>query len=119
MANKIIVVTDAGSGIGRTLSLYLSRKQANVVGVDINQNALLETQQLAGVTDNRFKAFPLDIIDKEKVETLPNKVLKHFGVVDGIINNARIIQHFIPIKDLSYEEINRIFNRLPAKVLMY
>ena len=27
-----------------------------------------------------------------------------------IINNAGIIQHFIPIKDLSYEEINRVFN---------
>ena len=110
VANKIIVVTGAGSGIGRELSLLLLKKQANVFGIDINLNALLETQKIAGASDDRFKAFALDITDKEKVESLPNEVIVHFGAVDGIINNAGIIQHFIPIKDLSYPEINRVFN---------
>jgi short-subunit dehydrogenase len=110
VSNKIIVVTGAGSGIGRALSLNLLRKQAKVVGVDINLNSLLETQKIAGVSDDKFKAFALDITDKEKVESMPNEVITHFGSVDGIINNAGIIQHFIPIKDLTYEEINRVFN---------
>lgn len=110
VSNKIIVVTGAGSGIGRALSLHLLSKQAKVVGVDINLNSLLETQKIASVNDDRFKAFALDITDKEKVEVLPNEVIKHFGAVDGIINNAGIIQHFIRVNDLTYDEINRVFN---------
>jgi short-subunit dehydrogenase len=110
VSNKIIVVTGAGSGIGRELALQLINGRANVAGVDINLDSLLETQKIAGVGDNRFKAFQLNITDKENVEALPNQVIQHFGAVDGIINNAGIIQHFIPVNDLSYQEINRVFN---------
>ena len=43
--NKTIIVTGAGNGIGRELTLQLLRKNAKVVGIDINANALNETQK--------------------------------------------------------------------------
>jgi short-subunit dehydrogenase len=110
VSNKILVLTGAGSGIGRELALQLINGGAKVAGVDINLDSLLETQKIAGVGDDRFKAFQLNITDKEKVEALPNQVIQHFGAVDGIINNAGIIQHFIPVNDLGYDEINKVFN---------
>lgn len=110
VSNKIIVVTGAGSGIGRELTVQLLKKQAKVAGVDINLNALLETQKIANVGQDKLKVFELNITDKEKVEALPNDVISHFGTVDGIINNAGIIQHFIPVNELGYDEINRVFN---------
>jgi short-subunit dehydrogenase len=110
IADKIIVVTGAGSGIGRELTLQLLRKQAKVAGLDINPDALLETRQLAEVGEDRFMVFPLDITDKAKVESFPQVVLAHFGAVDALINNAGIIQPFKPVLDLSIEEINRVFN---------
>jgi short-subunit dehydrogenase len=110
IADKTFVVTGAGSGIGRELTIQLLRKQARVAGVDINPNALLETQQLAGVDEDRLKTFPLDITDRAKVDRFPQEVLAHFGAVDGIINNTAIIQPFKPIQALSLEEINRVFN---------
>lgn len=110
VSNKTIVVTGAGSGIGRELTLQLIKKQANVAGVDIHLDSLTETQKIAGVGEDRFKAFVLDISNKETVEALPNEVIQHFGAVDGIINNAGIIQHFIPVNNLSYDEIYRVFN---------
>jgi len=108
--NKVIVVTGAGSGIGRELSLQLLKKNANVAGVDIHENALAETQQIAGVGDDRFKGFVLDISAKTKADALPNEVITHFGQVDGIINNAGIIQKFIHVNDLAIEDINRVMN---------
>ena len=110
VSNKIIVVTGAGSGIGRELTLQLLKKNANVAGIHIHENALAETQQIAGVGDDRFKSFALDISDKTKVDALPELVIKHFGAVDGIINNAGIIQKFIHVNDLAIEDINRVMN---------
>ncbi|AYQ31819.1 SDR family oxidoreductase [Runella sp. SP2] len=110
LANKIIVVTGAGSGMGREMTLQLLKKNAKVVGVDIHENALVETQKLAGVGDDCFKGFQLDISNKEKVEALPAAVIAHFGSVDGLINNAGIIQKFIPVNELSYEDIQRVMN---------
>lgn len=108
--NKVIVVTGAGNGIGRELCLMLLNKQATVVGVDLNEKALAETQKIAGVGDDRFKGYVLDITDRAKVDALPEEVIKHFGSVDGLINNAGIIQKFIPVNELPMEQINLVMN---------
>lgn len=108
--NKTIIVTGAGSGIGRELSLQLLQKGSNVVGIDINNEALAETQKIANVDDSRFKYFKLDITDNAKVYDILSKAINHFGTIDGIINNAGIIQKFIPINELSIEDINRVMN---------
>lgn len=110
VTNKTIVVTGAGSGIGRELSIQLLNQNANIVGVDIHENALAETQKIAGVGNDRFKGFVLDISDKSKVDALPLEAIKHFGAVDGIINNAGIIQKFIHVNDLNFEDITRVMN---------
>jgi short-subunit dehydrogenase len=109
-ASKTIVVTGAGSGIGRELTLQLLKKQANVAGVDIHADSLEETRNLANAEENRFKAFVLDISDSTKTEALHGEVIRHFGSVDGIINNAGIIQKFISVNDLGFEDIHRVMN---------
>lgn len=108
--NKVIVVTGAGSGIGRELSLHLLAKNAKIVGIDIHETALQETMKIAGVGIDRFMLKVLNITDKPNVDALPAEVIAHFGQVDGIINNAGIIQKFINVNDLSFEDINRVMN---------
>lgn len=79
-----------------------------MAGVDRNERALAETQRLAGVSDDRFNTYALDITDQTAVNQLPAAVIDHFGAVDGLINNAGIIQPFKLVNDLSFEEINRV-----------
>lgn len=108
ISTKTFVVTGAGSGIGRELTIQLLRKGANVAGVDIKEESLSETQRIAGVGEERFNAYKLDITNQTAVEQLPAAVVDHFGAVDGIINNAGIIQPFKPVNELSFDEINRV-----------
>jgi len=108
--DKIIIVTGGGSGMGRELVLHLLSKGANVITIDINRNALQETISLAGNKKHSLKTFVVDITNKGAVEQLLNDAIASFGFVDGIINNAGIIQPFVKVNELNYETIERVMN---------
>src|ERR1700744_1170459 len=108
--NKTIVVTGGGSGMGRELILALLSKNAKVIGLDINQTGLEETVKLAGENGANLSTYVIDITDKSTVEQLAAKIIKEQGIVDGLINNAGIIQPFLRVNDLSYDLIDRVMN---------
>jgi NAD(P)-dependent dehydrogenase (short-subunit alcohol dehydrogenase family) len=110
VANKVVVVTGAGSGIGRELVLCLFSKGARVAGVDLSSQALDETARLAGRYKDQFAGLVASVADKPAVEALPERVLTHFGAVDGLINNAGIIQPFCRLNELDYATIERVLN---------
>ncbi|WP_257457994.1 SDR family NAD(P)-dependent oxidoreductase [Archangium lipolyticum] len=108
--NKVVVVTGGGNGMGRELVLALLSKGASVAAVDINASALEETRQLAGKNQDRLATYITNITDRAAVDALPGQVISRFGAVDGIINNAGVIQPFVRLKDLDYAAIDRVMN---------
>lgn len=108
--NKVIVVTGGGSGIGREMVLLLLAKGASVAAVDINESALRETVELAGDKKSNLSTHIVNIAKKASVEALPDQVIAKHGAVDGVINNAGIIQPFVKLNDLGYEAIERVVN---------
>lgn len=108
--NKVIVVTGGGNGIGRELVLNLLSRGARVAAVDINEVALQETIKLAGDKKDKLSSHLVNITDKETVLALPALVIEKHGAVDGIINNAGIIQPFMRVNDLDYTAIERVMN---------
>lgn len=108
--NKVIVVTGGGNGIGRELVLNLLSRGARVAAVDINESALQETIKLAGDKKDKLSTHVVNITDKAAVESLPEQIISRHGAVDGIINNAGIIQPFVRVYDLDYAAIERVMN---------
>lgn len=108
--NKVIVVTGGGNGIGRELVLHLLAKGARVAAVDINENALQETVKLTGSQNARLSTHVVNITNKAAVAALPEQVIAHHNAVDGIINNAGIIQPFVRVNELEYDAIERVMN---------
>lgn len=110
LKDKIILVTGAGSGIGRELALALLSKGAKVAAVDIHEETLKETKKLAGKEENNISIHIINIADKLAVKALPKEIIDKHGNIDGIINNAGIIQPFVKVADLDYDAIDRVMN---------
>ena len=106
---KVWVVTGAGSGMGRALVLELLARGARVAGVDIRADGLQQTGALADAGD-RLSTHVVDITDRAAVEALPAAVVAAHGAVDAMINNAGIIQPFVPVNELGYDALQRVLD---------
>jgi short-subunit dehydrogenase len=108
--NKVIVITGGGSGMGRELVLNLLSKGARVAAVDMNEVTLRETAELAVDKKEHLSTHVLNITNRDAVEALPGQVISRHGAVDGVINNAGIIQPFVRVNDLDYAAIEKVMN---------
>lgn len=106
---KVVVVTGGGNGIGRQVVLEALRRGARVAAVDIRQESLDETVDLAG-SGEPLATFVADITDREATEALPGRVVERLGPVDVVINVAGIIQPFVKLNDLGHEAIERVID---------
>lgn len=108
--DKVFVVTGGGAGMGRELVLELLRRGAQVATLDVNEENLFETTRLAATYKDKLSTHRIDITDKAAIEGLVDTVKETHGAVDGIINNAGVIQPFIDVNDLGYDKIEQVMD---------
>ena len=107
---KVVLVTGAGNGMGRELTLELIRRGASVAAVDMRADFLDETKALAEKAGGKVATFLVDITDAAAVAALPEQVAKELGEVDVLINNAGIIQPFVKVNELTLEAAAHVMN---------
>ena len=110
LQEKVFIVTGAGSGIGRSLVKRLIQHGAHIAAVDRNHDSLEKLAADLGQTSSRVSIHTLDISSRIEVERLSKTITDIHGSIDGLINNAGIIQPFVTIKDLDYGTIERVMN---------
>lgn len=109
IGGKVWVVTGGASGMGRELVLQLLAGGAKVAAVDIREEGLHETAQLVQAGD-RLSIHLVDITKRDATESVGADVVAAHEVVDGLINNAGIIQPFVDIAELDYGTIQRVLD---------
>jgi all-trans-retinol dehydrogenase (NAD+) len=88
---KNVLITGAATGIGRLMSLMLADEKANLALVDINMKMLAKTQSDCAAKGVKAEAYSCDISERKDIEGLVKNVIKDFGRIDLLINNAGIV----------------------------
>lgn len=88
--NKVVVVTGAGSGIGRQTALAFARRGAHLAIADINRESLDETRALLESMGNGVYTMQVDVSREEQVEEFCRAVYDNCGRCDVLVNNAGV-----------------------------
>jgi len=109
---KVALITGSGSGMGRATSYVFAEAGAKVVVSDINEKQIEEVSSEINSSNGTCLKQILDVTNQENINEVIANVIKEFGQLDILINNAGIS---IPttIDDENYEESwDRTFNVL-------
>ncbi|MFT5706371.1 MAG: NAD(P)-dependent dehydrogenase (short-subunit alcohol dehydrogenase family), partial [Oceanospirillaceae bacterium] len=107
-SNKTILITGAGTGMGRASALRLAKESAQLVilgrRLEPLENLALEVESFGG----KVIALSCDVTDEEAVSLAVNKAINHFGQLDGVFANAGVLGDFKPLQDTDITEMESL-----------
>ncbi|WP_274031619.1 SDR family NAD(P)-dependent oxidoreductase [Streptomyces sp. MMBL 11-1] len=101
---KAVLVTGAGSGIGRAVALAFAAEGASVVAAGRTAASLDETVALIGKEGGSAVAVTADVSRTEDVRTMVHRTVEHFGSLDVAVNNAGVFRGGAALADLSEKD---------------
>lgn len=104
---KVVIVTGAGSGMGKSMVEEFVAAGARVAALDINEAKAKEVVAAVDGAGNSAVAVGVDIASEESVRGAVGSVLSWAGRVDVLCNNAGIIDSFRPAHEVPLDEWNR------------
>jgi 3-oxoacyl-[acyl-carrier protein] reductase len=98
--DKVVIVTGAGSGIGREIARQVHAEGGYVVAVDVDPGGI---DAVASELGERASALTLDVRDGAAIAAAIDQVIETFSGVDVLFNNAGVTDKFTPAADTTDE----------------
>jgi NAD(P)-dependent dehydrogenase (short-subunit alcohol dehydrogenase family) len=105
---KVAVVTGAGTGVGKAVSLALMREGYALVLAGRRKDKLEETAKEGNAIGAQSLVVPTDVSDPASVKALFAKSKEAFGRVDVLFNNAGIGAPAVPLEELPFETWQKV-----------
>jgi len=104
---KIILVTGGGQGLGAAICKTLADDGATVIATDINAGKLENVVNAITGSGGKIKSYAMNVADEKNVEEVINEIVKEYGHIDAVINNAGI-DYTKSIEEITYDEWNQV-----------
>lgn len=110
MSNKVVLVTGASRGIGRSIA-YTLAKEGYIVIANFNKSIEMakSLKEIADKENLNIDIFKADVSKRNEVKEMINYILKKYHKIDVLINNAGIDQEKL-FQDITDDDWNNIIN---------
>lgn len=109
LQNKVAVVTGAASGMGKEIALLFAAEGAKVVVSDLNAEGAGQVVEKIKASGGTAVAVASNVAKEDDVQHLIDTAVNEYGTLDILINNAGIMDNFVPAGDLTDELWDRVF----------
>ncbi|MCL5962232.1 MAG: SDR family oxidoreductase [Chloroflexi bacterium] len=109
LANKVAIVTGAGSGNGRAIAIRFAREGAAVVVADVNDASARRTADNIVSDGCPAVALRVDVSRAEDVAAMAASTLERFGQIDILVNNAGVTSH-LPMFETTEDDWQRVMD---------
>ena len=106
--NKIVIVTGAGSGIGKATAIHFAKHGATVVVSDRKSESANKVVELIVKEGGTALQIEADVTNFEAVENLVAQTVKEFGRLDVIVNNAGIGPNLLRTHEATLQDWNQV-----------
>lgn len=112
LAGKVVVITGGGTGIGRAMSMHAATEGADlaITSYTSSQEQAASLKAWVEKLGRTCRVYEVDLGDKEKTQEFANNVLRDFGKVDVLVNNAGAQFPKNNLADISDEQWKKTFN---------
>jgi NAD(P)-dependent dehydrogenase (short-subunit alcohol dehydrogenase family) len=107
LEGKSVIITGAGSGIGRAASLLFAKEGAKLIAVDRSES-VRETEKLVSDAGGTVEAVMADAGSEQDVKAFIDKALSRYGRVDAIWANAGVSGGLVPLAEQTVEHWQEI-----------
>ncbi len=110
LQDQVAIITGAGQGIGQEIAMRFAAEGAKVAVVDINYDHCLAVQAEIEAMGLKAIAIKCDVSKRTEVESMVEEVVKEFGTVDILINNAGITRDgwFMKMTEDQYDVVMNV-----------